>query len=133
MSWSMKLRGWHSAIYSNLSVLELKENTNSAFFVRYPPRNSVCDYRWKSHGLLTVSQLHFFSLPASFLSLQSTNSRAATIRLLRNSSPQSHSSLKFLSFMDKSPQETARLVFKTSFFHLKYFLFSFHLWHINKY
>lgn len=33
MSWSMKLRGWHSAIYSNLSVLELKENTNSAFLL----------------------------------------------------------------------------------------------------
>lgn len=100
-------KGMTSAIHFNLLILDLKGNTDSASFVRYVPRNSVCDcfHKWQSHRLLTLSQLHFFFLPAGLPSLQSTSSRAVIIRLLRNCIPQCPTSLTHLSFTAKPCQK----------------------------
>lgn len=76
----------------------------------------------------------FFSLLLTFLlAIQLINSRAVTIRLLRNTTLQFPHSLRDVSFIVKPPQEKRQRNVKEIVSFIKMFSFSFHLWHINKY
>lgn len=95
--------------------------------------------KWQSRWLLTPFQLHckfksysYLFIYLFLLAIQSINSRALTIRVLRSTTPQHPISLIVFSFMAKPPQKRQQNL-KDCFSHKNVLFFSFHLWHINKY